>query len=64
MLAIVRKVMILDLATTDALQLFALATAIGALGAVHCSSGTRTGGTCRRSRPRARPALRKRRDSG
>jgi uncharacterized membrane protein (DUF373 family) len=35
MLAIVRQVMILDLATTDALQLFALATAIVALGAVH-----------------------------
>jgi uncharacterized membrane protein (DUF373 family) len=35
MLAIVRKLMILDLATTDALQLFALATAIVALGAVY-----------------------------
>lgn len=35
MLAIVRKLIILDLAHTDALQLFALAAAILALGAVH-----------------------------
>jgi uncharacterized membrane protein (DUF373 family) len=35
LLAIVRKLMILDLAATDALQLFALAAAIVALGAVH-----------------------------
>jgi uncharacterized membrane protein (DUF373 family) len=34
LLAIVRKLLILDLATTDALQLFALAAAILALGAV------------------------------
>ncbi len=34
LLAIVRKLIILDLATTDALQLFALAAAILALGAV------------------------------
>jgi uncharacterized membrane protein (DUF373 family) len=35
MLAIVRKLIILDLKTTDALQLFALAAAILALGCVH-----------------------------
>ena len=35
LLAIVRKLMILDLASTEALQLFALATAILALGAVY-----------------------------
>jgi uncharacterized membrane protein (DUF373 family) len=35
LLAIVRKVMILDLASTEALQLFALAAAILALGAVY-----------------------------
>jgi uncharacterized membrane protein (DUF373 family) len=35
LLAIVRKLMILDLAATDAPQLFALAAAIVALGAVH-----------------------------
>jgi uncharacterized membrane protein (DUF373 family) len=35
LLAIVRKVMILDLASTEALQLFALASAILALGAVY-----------------------------
>lgn len=35
MLAIVRKLIILDLATTDSLQLLALAAAIFALGAVH-----------------------------
>ena len=35
LLAIVRKVMILDLASTEALQLFALAAAIIALGAVY-----------------------------
>ena len=35
MLAVVRKLIILDLATTDALHLFALAAAILALGAVH-----------------------------
>lgn len=34
-LAIVRKLLILDLATTEALQLFALAAAILALGAVY-----------------------------
>ena len=34
-LAIVRKLMILDLASTDAMQLFALAAAILALGAVY-----------------------------
>ena len=35
LLAIVRKLIILDLASTDALQLFALAAAILALGAVY-----------------------------
>jgi len=35
LLAIVRKVIILDLASTEALQLFALAAAILALGAVY-----------------------------
>jgi uncharacterized membrane protein (DUF373 family) len=35
LLAIVRKVIILDLASTDALQVFALAAAILALGAVY-----------------------------
>ena len=35
LLAIVRKVMILDLASTEALQLFALAATILALGAVY-----------------------------
>jgi len=35
LLAIVRKVMILDLASIEALQLFALAAAILALGAVY-----------------------------
>jgi uncharacterized membrane protein (DUF373 family) len=35
MLAIVRKLIILDLTQTDALQLLALAAAILALGAVH-----------------------------
>jgi uncharacterized membrane protein (DUF373 family) len=35
LLAIVRKVIILDLATTEALHVFALATAILALGAVY-----------------------------
>jgi uncharacterized membrane protein (DUF373 family) len=35
MLAIVRKFIILDLASTDALQLFGLAAAVLALGAVH-----------------------------
>jgi uncharacterized membrane protein (DUF373 family) len=35
MLAIVRKLIILDLSSTDALHLFALAAAILALGAVH-----------------------------
>jgi uncharacterized membrane protein (DUF373 family) len=35
LLAIVRKLLILDLATTDALQLFALAAAIVALGGVY-----------------------------
>ena len=35
MLAVVRKLIILDLATTDAQQLFALAAAILALGAVY-----------------------------
>src|SRR6187402_1108508 len=35
LLAIVRKLMILDLTSTDALQLFALAAAIVALGAVY-----------------------------
>ena len=35
LLAIVRKVLILDLATTDAMQLFALSAAILALGAVY-----------------------------
>ena len=35
LLAIVRKVIILDLASTDALQLFALAAAILSLGAVY-----------------------------
>jgi uncharacterized membrane protein (DUF373 family) len=35
LLAIVRKLMIIDLSTTDASQLFALAAAIVALGAVH-----------------------------
>lgn len=35
MLAIVRKLIILDLKTTDALQLFALSAAILALGCVH-----------------------------
>jgi uncharacterized membrane protein (DUF373 family) len=35
LLAIVRKLIILDLATTDATQLFALAAAILALGVVY-----------------------------
>ena len=35
LLAIVHKVMILDLASTEALQLFALAAAVLALGATH-----------------------------
>jgi uncharacterized membrane protein (DUF373 family) len=35
LLAIVRKLLILDLAVTDAAQLFALATAIVALGGVY-----------------------------
>ena len=35
LLAIVRKLIILDLTSTDALQLFALAAAILALGAVY-----------------------------
>jgi uncharacterized membrane protein (DUF373 family) len=35
LLAIVRKLLILDLASTDALQLFALAAAILSLGGVH-----------------------------
>ena len=35
LLAVVRKLLILDLATTDALQLFALAAAILALGGVY-----------------------------
>jgi len=35
LLAIVRKLLIIDLATTDAAQLFALATAIVALGGVY-----------------------------
>jgi uncharacterized membrane protein (DUF373 family) len=35
MLAIVRKLIILDLSSTDALQMFALAAAILALGGVH-----------------------------
>ena len=35
LLAIIRKLIILDLASTDAMQLFALAAAILALGAVY-----------------------------
>ena len=35
MLAIVRKVIILDIAATDSMQLFGLAAAILALGAVY-----------------------------
>ena len=35
LLAIVRKLIILDLATTEAMQLFALAAAILALGVVY-----------------------------
>jgi uncharacterized membrane protein (DUF373 family) len=35
LLAIVRKLLILDLATTDAAQLFALATAVVALGGIY-----------------------------
>jgi uncharacterized membrane protein (DUF373 family) len=35
LLAIVRKLIILDLATTDSMQLFALAAAILALGVVY-----------------------------
>jgi uncharacterized membrane protein (DUF373 family) len=36
MLAIIRKLIILDLATTEAAQLFALAAAVLALGGVYC----------------------------
>jgi uncharacterized membrane protein (DUF373 family) len=52
LLAIVRKLMIIDLSSTDAQQLLALAAAIVALGSVHCSPGTRKDATTpRQSKP-------------
>jgi uncharacterized membrane protein (DUF373 family) len=44
LLAVVRKLLILDLASTDAALLFGLAAAILALGAVHRLVGERDGG--------------------
>ena len=50
LLAVVRKLIILDLKDTDAMQLLALAAAILALGAVYRWCATRTGNIAPRLR--------------
>jgi uncharacterized membrane protein (DUF373 family) len=59
LLAIVRKLMILDLASTEALQLFALAAAILALGAVYWLVRDQDRGVQRKDLARLRKPRRK-----